>query len=466
MATFSPSPRETTRLPQLGQDGQPLTRRQKRELERARQVADPQRAAQPAADRPQPTPEEPWAQYGPVARAEHPDGAPRRATPDPITARPGSSASEAASPSAPSPEEPPTSTGAQRAIGAALGRPRPRGRVAVILAVVATVAIVAAPLVVARVWGGLTGSGGSSGSVPGGSVSADGPLDTVLEVAGRVGALPVVSLKGRLTPATGISTDEVVVGQGRVLSAGDAVLLSVAVFDGNDGTNTTGTTTGTRLYPGTLDADKIGTDLANAVTGATEGSRIVVRAPQTKDDQTRTTEITVIDILPTTATGTPQEPAAGMPTVTMNDDGTVGLSVQGLPTPTRSTAAVLVQGDGPQVQAGCVVLARYSTVSWADGAQHATTYGTTTPPGTISMDNALTGIRDHLVDVQVGSRVIIAIPADQAAGEGAVAVVIDVLAINDEGTADAAVSSSQSPDPGPGTVHVTPGADPGATTKQ
>ena len=191
-----------------------------------------------------------------------------------------------------------------------------------------------------------------------------------------------------------------------------------------------------------------------------------MRAPQTKDDQTRTTEITVIDILPTTATGAPQEPAAGMPTVTMNDDGTVGLSVQGLPTPTRSTAAVLVQGDGPQVQADCVVLARYSTVSWADGAQHATTYGTTTPPGTISMDNALTGIRDHLVDVQVGSRVVIAIPADQAAGEGAVAVVIDVLAINDEGTADAAVSSSQSPDPGPGTVHVTPGADPGATTKQ
>ena len=28
-------------------------------------------------------------------------------------------------------------------------------------------------------------------------------------------------------------------GEGRVLGAGDAVLLSVAVFDGNDGTNVT-----------------------------------------------------------------------------------------------------------------------------------------------------------------------------------------------------------------------------------
>ena len=458
MATFSPSPRETTRLPQVGQDGQPLTRRQKRELERARQVADPHRAAPPA-------PGAPWTQYGPAGRAEQPAaGASRRAASAPMAASPGTGPAEA-SPSAPSPAEPPTSTGAKRAIGAALGRPRPRGRVAVILAVVATVAIVAAPLVVARVWGGLAGSLGSSGTNPGGSVSADGPLDTVLEVAGRVGALPVLSLKGHLTPATVMSTDQVVMGEGRVLGAGDAVLLSVAVFDGNDGTNVTGTATGTRLYPGTLDADKIGTDLANAVTGVTEGSRIVVRAPQTRDDQTKTTEITVIDILPTTATGTAQEPAEGMPTVTMNADGTAGLSVQGLPAPTRSTAAVLVHGDGPQVQADCTVLARYSTVSWADGVQHATTYGTTTPPGTINMNNALAGVKEHLVDIQVGSRVVIAIPADQAAGEGAVAVVIDVLAIDDDGGADTAALPSESPDPGPGTVHVTPGASPGATNQ-
>ena len=81
------------------------------------------------------------------------------------------------------------------------------------------------------------------------------------------------------------------------------------------------------------------------------------------------------------------------------------------------------------------------------------------------MDNALAGIKEHLVDVQVGSRVVIAIPADQAAGEGAVAVVIDVLAVNDEEATGAADSAGQDPSGGPGTVHVTPGATPG-TTKQ
>mgnify|MGYP000895280552 CR=1 FL=1 len=470
MTAFSPSSHETTRLPQVGQDGRPLTRRQRRELERAREGVDSQPAAPPAPD---------WTQPAPRTRAGMPAPAePLRAeeaeeTEAPVSVFAPSESAAPATPSLPSPSatsatsalsaagppstaEPPTSTGAQRAIGAALGRPRPRGRVAVILAVVAAVA---------RVWGGGAGSPGSSGAASGGTVSADGPLDTVLEVAGRVGAVPVVSLKGSLAPATAMTTDQIVAGQGRTLSAGDAVVLSVAVFDGDDGTNVTGTKAGTRLYRGTLDADKIGADLANAVMGVSEGSRLVVRAPRTKDDQTRSTEITVIDVLPTTATGTTQSPAEGTPAVTVNDDGTATLSVQGLPVPTRSTAAVLVQGDGPQVGADSVVLARYATVNWADGNQHATTYGMTTPPGTIDMRNALAGVKEHLVDAQVGSRIVISIPADQAAGEGAVAVVVDVLAIADDRLTDgasatgAAAPPTPDPDNGPGIVHVTPSAN-------
>ena len=43
MTTFSPFSDETTRLPRLGADGRPLTRRQRRELERARDAADESR---------------------------------------------------------------------------------------------------------------------------------------------------------------------------------------------------------------------------------------------------------------------------------------------------------------------------------------------------------------------------------------------------------------------------------------
>ena len=48
------------------------------------------------------------------------------------------------------PSEPPTITGAQRAVGATLGRKRPRGAVAVILMVVVVLAIVAVPVVLSR----------------------------------------------------------------------------------------------------------------------------------------------------------------------------------------------------------------------------------------------------------------------------------------------------------------------------
>ncbi|GAV93268.1 hypothetical protein ADENT20671_0008 [Actinomyces denticolens] len=44
------------------------------------------------------------------------------------------------------------------------------------------------------------------------------------------------------------------------------------------------------------------------------------------------------------------------------------------------------------------------------------------------------GLRNHLVDVPVGSRVVLALPADQARGDRPVAVVVDVLAIEDPKT--------------------------------
>lgn len=503
MTTFSPFSDETTRLPRLGADGRPLTRRQRRELERARDAADESRDphdsgsahasadAADAADRTGPDPAQGLRvrpapveirPSGPAPAAgahtpgpRAPDSGEVASTPDSAPPEPSASTqrgsdggAEAAAappgpsePSASSPcaAEPPASTGAQRAIGAALGRPRPRGSVAVVLAVLAAVAIVAVPLVVTHMAGGGSGRASTSGAASAGTVSADGPLDTVLEVAGRVGAVPVVSLKGSLTPATTISTDEVITGQGRSLRLGDAVLLSVATFSGANGTNTTGTGTGTRLYRGTLDSDALGSDLANAVSGVTEGSRIVLRAPLTTENGALTTEITVVDVLPTTATGSSQSPYDGMPSVTVNDDGTIAMSVQGLPAPTRSTAAVLVQGDGSQVQSESVVLARYAIVNWSDGEQRTSTYGTTTPPGIIDMSHTLAGIREHLVDAQVGSRVVISIPTDQAAGEGAVAVVVDVLAIADaDELTDATVSPSPPSDASSGIVHVTPGA--------
>ncbi|MDO4243868.1 MAG: hypothetical protein Q4C85_08960 [Actinomyces sp.] len=353
-------------------------------------------------------------------------------------------------------KEPGTSTGAQRAIGATLGRPRPRGRVALVLAVVAALAIVLVPVTVSRFAGGTDAT--TTTASQGAPVPGDAPLDQVMEVAGRVGSVPVVSLSGPLTAVEAVRTDEVVVGQGRALAAGEAVLLSVSTFSGTDGTNTTGTTAGNRIYRGVLDTSTLGQALAEAVTGVTEGSRIVLRAPITDAAGAVSTEITVVDILPTTATGEELSPPAGTPAVTVAADSTVTLSVQGLPAPTRSASALLVRGQGQQVESDDVVIARYATVGWADGAMRNNTYGVTTVPSLIDMTDTLSGISRHLVDVTVGSRIVLSLPADQATGDGAVAVVIDVLAIaDDEALAQASASPEATED---GVVYVTPSAAP------
>jgi len=418
---------KTTPVPAAGPDGKPLTRRQLRELEREFERAR-QRSIEMHASAPPPA-------------VVHVDGGPGVPT--------------AVAPSEQERQEPPAITGAQRAIGAALGRPRPRGRVAVVLAVVVIVAIVLVPVIVSRLGDGGEATGTATGQV----TAADAPIDSVLEVAGRVGSVPVVSLSAPLAPATSVTTDTLIAGDGRTLSPGDAVLLSVSTFSGTSGANTTGTPTGVRIYRGTVDASALGEVLAQTVTGITEGSRLVLRAPVSGADGAVVTEITVVDVLPTTASGQAQDPADGMPAVTFGDDGSVSLSIEGLAAPTRAVASVLVAGDGQQIDSGDVIIARYAFVTWSDAALGTSSYGFTTVPSTIDMTNTMSGISQQLVDVTVGSRIVLALPADQAAGDDALAVVIDILAVAADGTVTDATSSpteSAAPDAGGGIVRVTP----------
>lgn len=361
--------------------------------------------------------------------------------------------------------EPSTATGAQRAIGAALGRPRPRGVAAVGLAVLAVLAVVLVPLGLAQ--RGLFSSGPASASVGSGTVTlptadANAPIREVLDVVGRLGSVPVVSLLAVAAPPADVLTDVLVEGEGRTVSTGDAVLLSVSVFNGTDGTNTTGNAAGARLYRGVLDPSQVGDVLATSVEGATEGTRLVLRAPVEAADGTFFTEITVVDVLPTSAVGTQRDAPANAPTAVLAEDGTMTVSLNGLPVPTRTSASVLISGDGPQVSSTDTVVARYQTVSWNDGGVRTDSYGWTVLPGTIHMDDTLRGIAEQLVDVTVGSRVILSLPADQARGDEPVAVVIDVLAVVDD---DELTDVSDGASGRPEVVRVTPSAQDPSTRK-
>lgn len=328
--------------------------------------------------------------------------------------------------------EPKPVTGAQRAIGATLGRPRPKGRAALALAAGTVAALILIPTGVFLAHGRPGPASQVTASV---TLDADVPLADALEVSGRLGSVPVLSLRGVLTAPEQPVTDTLITGQGRQVAEGDAVLLSVSVFSGQDGTNLTGGS-GRTCYRGVATSAELGEDLTRAVVGSTEGSRLVLRESVTAQDGSAFPEVTVIDILPTLATGTPEDPSqasdgAALPAVSVAEDGSVSVSLEGLAAPSRGTSAVLVRGDGQQVQADDDIIARYQVVSWSDSQVRTSSYGHAVVPGIIHLSDTFAGLAQRLTDVSVGSRVVVALPADEARGEDALAIVVDVLAVSD-----------------------------------
>ena len=439
--------------------GMPLTRRQRRALERAQQ------AQQEAATQDLPALSHPAVQTRPAGTAS-PGTRPTTGTPAPRTELqpqpkpqpqpqpqpqiPGSSHDprSAHTPAARAdrrdlPHQPghrhdevvtetqePEPTQRRRTLGGPLGR-MPRGPLAVGLIGVVVLAMILVPLAVNKLISGRNGAGTSTAAQ---STVLDGnaPLSQLLKVSGRVGSgvAPSIELNGdaSLSAPGSVLTDVVQTGQGRAVSEGTPVILQVSQFSGLNGRNTTGNEAGYKLWQGLLGPD-VGNYINTAVSGQREGARVVLREPAEEDNGSRTTKITVVDLLPTTATGEARQPAAGTPTVTEGPDGSITVSSAGLPAPTRVSTEILIKGTGPQIGAQDRLIARTTMVSWATGQPlEKSTFGHQEPPKQLDMSNALVGVSQNLVDITVGSRVVLSLPAEQAQGKEPVVVVIDVLA--------------------------------------
>lgn len=351
----------------------------------------------------------------------------------------------------------------RRALGGPLGR-MPRGPLAVALVGVVILAMILVPLAVNKLISGRNGSGDSTVAQ---STVLDGsaPLNQLLTISGRIGSgsAPSIALNNEasLSAPSDVLTDVVETGQGRAVSEGSPVILQVSQFSGLDGRNTTGSADGYKLWQGML-GPAVGDYINAAVSGQREGTRIVLREPADEQDGSRTTKITIVDLLPTTATGEAKEPAPGAPTVSEGTDGSITVSSAGLPAPTRASTSVLIKGTGPQIGPQNKLIARTTMVSWATGQPlEESTFGYQTPPKQLDMSNALVGVSQNLVDITVGSRVVLSLPAEQAQGNEPVVVVIDVLAI------DSAKSSGSSEGKTGGTPAATPqaSASPRPTTQ-
>lgn len=248
-----------------------------------------------------------------------------------------------------------------------------------------------------------------------------------LEVSGRVGATPVINLTKPISLA-GAKERVYEEGKGRVIEDGQPVLLAITAFDGNSGEllNPSGRA---KLQVGFATPENFERELLKAVVGHTEGSRVVV-VRRLRDDKlapgaTSPFEIDVVDILPSIATGTPQDGVNGKPlTVELGEIGP-RMTHQGEP-PTNLATQLLLKGDGPQVEKGDKIVAQYIMSRWSDGVVRQSTWDRGVPE-LIDLSTAMPGLVQALTDQRVGSRIAITIPPDLATGEDTMTVVVDIL---------------------------------------
>lgn len=259
--------------------------------------------------------------------------------------------------------------------------------------------------------------------------SVESVLDYI-QVSGRIGSAPVVALSQPITVAS-MKYGVVIKGDGPEVVEDLPVILSVSTYSGETGEflgsvasvgQSGDVNTGNmQILARLANEAELKGDLAGMIIGQNEGTRIVAVRPTTDGSS----EINIIDILPSSASGVAGENSSGPITVEFVDGNPV-LSHRG-EKPTSLVVQVLLEGDGPQVAAGDTVAIKYVATEWDTGRVTASAWGDVRPEA-IGLDSAMAGVRDALIDQRVGSRLAVTVPETQANGTDTLVILVDILA--------------------------------------
>lgn len=255
------------------------------------------------------------------------------------------------------------------------------------------------------------------------AMAAPGDASKAVSVTGKFGAEP-----DKVEFAAPLTVDDVQVsvlekGKGDPLVAGDYISFAFNAFSAE-----TGKPLGTAGYkPGEMLPTQISaaTGLGQLLGCSAPGTRIVATFPATEATESTpaaAAEVYVIDLLsvvPTAASGEPQEPLPGMPTVTTGDDGAPKIAIPDADPPTKTEVATLKKGDGPEVRSGDTVLIQFRGMRWSTGKlfDGGDTWASGTPYSA-QTTGFVKGFQKALDGHTVGSQVLVVIPPADGYGEG------------------------------------------------
>ena len=243
-------------------------------------------------------------------------------------------------------------------------------------------------------------------------------------VAGPLGAAPTVTFDQPFDVSTPVARVDVE-GTGAVLVDGQSMSVHYLMVSGTDGSTLTSTWDTGAPEPLTVGDPNVVGVLNDVLKDQRIGVRIVIAAPATAataDAAASPAMVMVMEVLdakdvPTRASGQAVVPPAGLPVVTLADNGEPSITI---PTdaqkPAELVTQTLIKGEGPVIAAGQNITVHYNGWLW-DGTLFDSSWESGAPMATpIGAGQLIPGWDEGLVGQTIGSQVLLVIPPEKAYG--------------------------------------------------
>jgi FKBP-type peptidyl-prolyl cis-trans isomerase len=257
-----------------------------------------------------------------------------------------------------------------------------------------------------------------------------GSVSDAVAVSGDAEAEPTVTFE---SPLAAEATERTVVseGTGDAVEEGDSVSIAYTAYNATSGTKLTAGGYGDDpgLTVNVVNSQSAIAGILKGVACSNVGDRVAVIIPPAdgfgangnSDLGVAPTDqmlfvIDVKDKLPTRATGEPQEPTDGFPTVKLAEDGAPTVTMPDTEPPAELAVEVLKKGDGAPVTDASTVTVQYVGSIWETGEVFDQSWPV--GPSTFAVSGLITGFTQGLVGQTVGSQVVIVIPPGELGYEG------------------------------------------------
>jgi len=265
-------------------------------------------------------------------------------------------------------------------------------------------------------------------------------------VEGPLGALPTVTFDLPFTTSAPVARLDVE-GTGAVLEDGQSMTIQYAAFSGDDGSVLGSTWEDGSTQALTVGDDRMTTALNDVLKDQRVGARILFAVPGTAATETAEAqapqvivlEVTAAQDIPDRASGQAVEPPAGLPVVTLADNGEPSITIPAdAQKPTELVVQTLIKGEGPVITAGQNITVQYNGWLW-DGTLFDSSWQSGQPMATpIGAGQLIPGWDEGLVGQTIGSQVLLVIPPamgygpdgyNEIPGDATLIFVIDLLAV-------------------------------------